>query len=125
MDRRTGPPLRCRHRPPPPWPARLDDRRAPPQWHGHSVRALRDACTDDAAREADVVVAELPWLWRSRLPKDLDLRIPAWVSQEVRAPEGKPLEVPAAVRKEAMRHTRREGYAVDVCRQRARQRLLP
>jgi len=80
-----------------------------------SPRALRSACLGDAARGADVVVAELPWLWRALLPAEMDLRIPAWVSQEIRVPEGAPLEVPTAVRKEAMRHVRREDYVVELC----------
>ena len=41
--------------------------------------------------------------------------MPAWVSQEIRAPAGALLEIPSAVRKEAMRHMRREGYAVELC----------
>jgi hypothetical protein len=49
------------------------------------------------------------------LPRALDLRMPAWVSQEIRAPAGAPLQIPSAVRKEAMRHMRREGYAVELC----------
>jgi len=67
-----------------------------------------------AAHDADIVAAELPWLWRGMLPRALDLCMPAWVSQEIRAPEGAPLEVPAGVRKEAMRHVRRESYAVEL-----------
>ncbi len=80
-----------------------------------SPLALRGACFAKAARDADIVAAELPWLWRPLLPAEFDLRVPAWVSQEIRAPQGSPLELPANVRKEAMRHTRREAYTVELC----------
>lgn len=85
-----------------------------------SPHALGGARLAAIARDADVVAAELPWLWRGLLPAALDLRMPAWVSQEIRAPAGAPLEIPSAVRKEAMRHMRREGYAVELCSDGAR-----
>ncbi len=77
--------------------------------------ALHGARFSAVARDADMVAAELPWLWRGLLPVAFELRMPAWVSQEIRAPESAPLELPSAVRKEAMRHMRREGYAVELC----------
>jgi hypothetical protein len=64
------------------------------------------------AAAADVVAVELPWLWRFALPAG-GLRFPSWISQEIRAPDGGALAVPAAVRKEAMRLSRRESYEVD------------
>jgi len=75
---------------------------------------LRSAAFTTASQDADLVVADLPWLWRGLLPSQARLRFPAWVSQEIRAAPRKPLAVPTAVRKEAQRHMRREGYEVDV-----------
>lgn len=72
-----------------------------------SGRGFRDATVD-----ADVVAAEVPPLWRFALPAGASCRFPAWVSQEIVAPPGVPVALPAAVRKEASRHARREGYEV-------------
>jgi hypothetical protein len=65
--------------------------------------------------DADVVAVELPWLWRFAMPPG-GLRFPSWVSQEIRAPDGGLLAVPGAVRKEALRLSRREAYEVDFSR---------
>lgn len=80
-----------------------------------SPHALHGARLAETAGDADIVAGEMPWLWRGLLPAAFDLRMPAWVSQEIRAPEGAPLEIPSAVRKEALRHMRREGYVVELC----------
>jgi hypothetical protein len=66
-----------------------------------------------ATEGADIVAAEVPWLWRFALPAGAGQRFPSWVSQEIWAPPGGRLEVPAAVRKEAARHSRRGGYSVE------------
>jgi len=62
---------------------------------------------------ADLVVAEVPPFWRFVLPATMRFRIPAWVSQEIRAPNGSEIVLPAALRKEVLRHTRRENYEVE------------
>lgn len=77
--------------------------------------ALRGTSFARSAQDADIVAVELPWLWRRWLPEQLDLRFPAWVSQEIRARDGAPLELPVEVRKEVMRHVRREDYTVELC----------
>ncbi len=79
-----------------------------------SAFALRGRAFAAAGADDDIVVAELPWIWRSLLPANAALVFPAWVSQEMRAEVGRPLAIPASVRKEAMRHVRREGYGVEV-----------
>jgi hypothetical protein len=78
--------------------------------------ALRGAAIDRLSADADLVAAELPWLWRFLMPAGAGLRFPAWVSQEIRAPAGAALAVPSAARKEAMRHARRENYSVELSR---------
>lgn len=78
-----------------------------------SPLALAGAAFREAAHGADVVAVELPWLWQFALPAGAELRFPSWVSQEIRAPHGGALELPPGVRKEAMRHLRRENYTVD------------
>lgn len=75
--------------------------------------ALRGPAFDEICTGADLAVAELPFLWRSALPAGVQWRIPAWVSQEIRAPECAEIALPVALRKEVTRHTRRETYAVD------------
>lgn len=77
-----------------------------------SPLALSSRGFRDATRDADVVAAEVPLLWRFALPVGAGHRFPAWVSQEILAPPGGSMELPAPVRKEAGRHARREGYEV-------------
>lgn len=74
--------------------------------------ALSGARFQAAAAGADIVAAEVPPFWRFALPAGTVFRFPSWVSQEVLAPPGGRLELPAAVRKEAARLARREGYTV-------------
>ncbi len=88
--------------------------RREPQGADVSAFALRGAAFAAASADDDVVVAELPWLWRGLLPAGAALVFPAWVSQEIRAADGEPLVIPASARKEAMRHVRREGYTVEL-----------
>jgi hypothetical protein len=59
---------------------------------------------------ADLAVVELPPLWSACLPAGMRLRMPAWVSQEIRGPNGGVIALPAALRSEVERHCRREGY---------------
>ncbi len=78
-----------------------------------SPLALSGAAFRDATDGADIVAAEVPPLWQFALPAAARFRFPSWVSQEIVAPAGGALQLPAAVRKEAARHARREAYAVD------------
>jgi len=77
-----------------------------------SPLALSGSAFRDESGRADIVAVELPWLWRLALPSG-GIRFPSWISQEIRAPAGGALTLPAGVRKEAMRHSRREGYDVE------------
>lgn len=75
--------------------------------------SLRGSLFGAVCARADLAIAEVPPLWRFALPADMHFRIPAWVSQEIRAPEGSDIVLPAALRKEVLRHTRRENYEVE------------
>lgn len=75
--------------------------------------ALRSGVFDRLCADSDLVGLEVPPCWRSFLPANTPLRMPAWVSQEILAGDDSPLVVPTALRKEVMRHCRREGYEVD------------
>lgn len=77
-----------------------------------SPLSLRDPAFRCEADAADIVAVELPWIWRFCLPAG-ELRFPSWISQEIRAPAGCRLELPSRVRKEALRHARREAYEVE------------
>jgi hypothetical protein len=74
---------------------------------------LRSAAFRAICADADLAVMELPPLWRFCLPAGTRLRMPAWISQEIQAAPGAPLVLPPELRKEAMRHCRREGYEVE------------
>ncbi len=78
-----------------------------------SPPALRGAAFDGWCEGADLAIAEVPWLWRFSLPANAGFRIPAWVSQEIRAADGATIVLPAALRREVMRHCRREKYSVE------------
>jgi len=67
-----------------------------------------------AAPTIDCTTVDVPWLWRFSLPARLAHRFPAWVSQEIRAHGDRPLALPAAAAKEALRLTRRENYRVEL-----------
>lgn len=75
---------------------------------------LRGAAFAKLREGADLMAVELPIFWRPCLPADSDLRMPAWVSLEIRAGGGSPLVLPAELRKEVARHGRREGYALEL-----------
>ena len=75
---------------------------------------LRSAAFGRLRDDADLVAVELPALWRFCLPAGMPLRMPAWVSQEIRCGSGSPLVLPAELRKEVRRHSRREGYELDL-----------
>jgi hypothetical protein len=77
-----------------------------------SPLALRGRAFRAACRDADLVAAEVPPLWRPCLPAGTQVRFHAWVSQEIRASEAADIALPPALRKEIQRHTRRERYAV-------------
>lgn len=75
--------------------------------------ALRSGAFDRLCADSDLVGLEVPPCWRPFLPADTQLQMPSWVSQEILAGDDSLLVVPTAVRKEAMRHCRRDGYEVD------------
>ena len=79
-----------------------------------SPLALRGSLFEKACAGVEVAAVEVPRLWRPCLPPDMALSMPSWVSQEIRARDHAKLELPAAVRKEAMRHWRREHYSVEL-----------
>jgi hypothetical protein len=71
---------------------------------------LRGAAFDGLCSGADLVATEVPYLWRFCLPAGMQLRMPAWVSQEIRGAGDAPIVLPPELRKEVMRHSRRECY---------------
>lgn len=75
---------------------------------------LRSAVFRRLCDGADLLVVELPALWRTCLPADTLLRMPAWVSQEIRSSSESPLVLPPELLKEVRRHSRREGYELDL-----------
>ena len=74
---------------------------------------LRSAMFRRLCDGADLVAVELPAVWRSCLPADTLMRMPAWVSQEIRSSSESPLVLPSELLKEVRRHSRREGYELD------------
>ena len=69
--------------------------------------AFRRLCAD-----ADLVAMEVPRAWQACLPAGTQLRMPAWVSQELLAAGKPPVTLPAQVRKEVRRHSRRNAYQI-------------
>ena len=67
--------------------------------------AFRRMCSD-----ADLVAAEVPRAWQVCLPTGAQLRMPAWVSQELLAAGASPVTLPAPMLKEVRRQTRRNAY---------------
>ncbi|MBP6106309.1 MAG: hypothetical protein V9E93_16840 [Steroidobacteraceae bacterium] len=67
--------------------------------------AFRRACS-----AADLVAVEVPRAWQACLPAGAQLRMPAWVSQELLAAGESPVTLPAPIRKEVRRQTRRNAY---------------
>ncbi len=67
--------------------------------------AFRELCSD-----ADLVAMDVPRAWQACLPAGVHLRMPAWVSQELLAAGTLPVTLPAPMRKEVRRHSRRNAY---------------
>lgn len=66
--------------------------------------------------EAELLLHELPPAWRAFAPRGDALRLPAWVGAELALPDpagGQARALPRAVEREALRHQRREGYALE------------
>lgn len=81
--------------------------------------ALRGREFEVACAGTDLAVVEVPPLWQSALPDDTQFRIPAWVSQEIRAAPGGVIGLSSALRKEVRRHRRCEGYTIEFSRREA------
>ncbi len=71
---------------------------------------LRGAAFRNACSGADLVAAEVPRAWQACLPAGAQLRMPAWVSQELLAAGDSPVALPAPMLKEVRRQTRRNAY---------------
>ncbi len=74
---------------------------------------LRSTAIGGLCQDADLLAIELPALWQTCFPAATQLRMPAWVSQEIRSSSELPIVLPAELLKEVRRHTRREGYELD------------
>jgi hypothetical protein len=71
---------------------------------------------EPAARDADLLLCELPRLWAPLLPSSATIRVPAWVRQEIDLPPTPGPQgwlLPRAVERETARRIRRHGYRVD------------
>jgi hypothetical protein len=75
-----------------------------------SPLGLRGAAFLGLCSDADLVAVEVPRAWRSCLPSGAQLQMPSWVSQELLAAGATPISLPAPIRKEVRRHTRRNAY---------------
>jgi hypothetical protein len=73
---------------------------------------LRSAAFRRLCAGADLVAMEVPRAWQACLPAGTQLRMPAWVSQELLAYGKPPVTLPAPIRKEVRRHSRRNAYEV-------------
>jgi hypothetical protein len=71
---------------------------------------LRGAAFRRTCAGADLVAAEVPRAWQACLPAGAQLQMPAWVSQELLAAGGSPVTLPAPIRTEVRRQTRRNAY---------------
>ena len=71
---------------------------------------LRGAAFRRMCSGADLVAAEVPRAWQVCLPTGAQLRMPAWVSQELLAAGASPVTLPAPMLKEVRRQTRRNAY---------------
>lgn len=65
---------------------------------------------------SQVAAMEVPRAWQACLPPDTQVRMPAWVSQQIHAADGSALVPPPRVLKEARRHSRREHYELRLTR---------
>lgn len=66
--------------------------------------------------DAGLLLHELPPAWRWCAPRGAALRLPAWIGAELALPDpagGQARALPRAVEREALRHQRREGYALE------------
>lgn len=77
----------------------------------HSPLELRSAGFRELCADADLVAMEVPRAWQSCLPAGTQVRMPAWISQELTAIRS-PYTLPAPILKEVRRHSRRHDYAV-------------
>ncbi len=75
---------------------------------------LRGAAFGALCNGSDLAVADVPPLWQSCIPAGAQLRMPAWVSQEIHGKGKSPVALPPQVRKEVLRHGRREGYELEL-----------
>ena len=73
---------------------------------------LRSAAFRELCSGADLVAMEVPRAWQACLPAGTQLRMPAWVSQELLAVGTPAVTLPASIRKEARRQSRRNAYEV-------------
>jgi hypothetical protein len=71
---------------------------------------LRGAAFCRTCSGADLVAVEVPRAWQACLPAGAQLRMPAWVSQELLAVGKSTVTLPAPIRKEVSRHCRRNAY---------------
>jgi hypothetical protein len=71
---------------------------------------LRGAAFRRTCSGADLVAVEVPRAWQACLPAGAQLRMPAWVSQELLAAGRSPVTLPAPICKEVRRQTRRNDY---------------
>jgi hypothetical protein len=79
--------------------------------HLRSPLQLRGAVFQNLCADADLVAVEVPRAWQACLPSSAHLRMPAWISQELRAAP-LPYSLPAPILKEVRRHSRRHAYEV-------------
>ncbi len=75
---------------------------------------LRSAAFHKLCSGADLVAMEVPRAWQACLPAGAQLQMPAWVSQELLAAGTSPVTLPAPMRKEVRRHSRRNAYELRV-----------
>ena len=76
----------------------------------NSPLKLRGAAFRALLSGADIVAIEVPRLWQPCLPAGAQLRMPAWVSQEIDSAGEPSFVLPAPIRKEVRRHSRRNAY---------------
>ncbi len=71
---------------------------------------LRGAAFRKLCAGADLAAMEVPRAWQACLPGGTQLRMPAWVSQELLANTQSPFTLPAPILKEVRRQSRRNAY---------------
>lgn len=80
---------------------------------GHPVQMGKRSFMQRLPR-SEIVCTDVPRFWQPFLGIDCDLRIPAWVRQEIRLEPGQELPLDRDTEKEIARHTRRHRYEIDV-----------